>query len=250
MKKKKVYGFDLNGTLFSNFFWIINHKNIEEIKNLSKNSTLVFLSGMSWKGFSITLDNMDVSTGYFIGYNGSQIIDISKKKEVYYNFLNKNSFLNLLSIISDHILLIYWNSKNKNISFNNVKELSNFLSVNTKEKTICLSLVVKNINSLKNKLSKESEFRYIFWEKNFLTIMPKEDSKLNSLKLISKIEGFNVRDIFYFGDNENDLEVFKNVDNSISMLNSSKKIKKVTKFSTTLNNNQGGVGHFLSLLKK
>ncbi|KRG16020.1 hypothetical protein ACA30_03910 [Virgibacillus soli] len=89
-----------------------------------------------------------------------------------------------------------------------------------------------------------TEFDFIRWHENSVDVIPKGGSKAKGIqKLIEKL-GFEMEDVYAFGDGLNDIEMLKTVGTGVAMGNALDKVKEVADVVTT-NVNQDGIANGL-----
>ena len=82
-------------------------------------------------------------------------------------------------------------------------------------------------------------------ENRFVISTNKKANKLNACKYIMKLLKISPKDVYFFGNDENDYSPLKYFSNSIAMKNSSQKLKEISKFVTDYDNNEDGVALFI-----
>ncbi|MBP1915587.1 Cof subfamily protein (haloacid dehalogenase superfamily) [Lederbergia galactosidilyticus] len=89
-----------------------------------------------------------------------------------------------------------------------------------------------------------TEFDFIRWHENSVDVIPKGGSKAKGIqKLIEKL-GFEMEEVYAFGDGLNDIEMLKTVGTGVAMGNALDKVKEVADVVTT-NVNQDGIANGL-----
>lgn len=83
------------------------------------------------------------------------------------------------------------------------------------------------------------EFRFVRWHPQGVDIVPKNGSKAATLLNLAERVGIDHADIVAFGDGENDKEMLREVGVGVAMGNAEQSIKKVAKFVTDTNDNDG-----------
>lgn len=80
---------------------------------------------------------------------------------------------------------------------------------------------------------------------NVLEICPKNINKGNAIKTIALATEIDVKDMIVFGDNDNDVSMFKFVNDSVCLLNGSDEAKNSSKFVTELDCENNGFADFV-----
>ncbi|MFF2446012.1 Cof-type HAD-IIB family hydrolase [Neobacillus sp. NPDC058068] len=83
------------------------------------------------------------------------------------------------------------------------------------------------------------EFNYIRWHSYSVDVLPKGGSKAEGIKKMIERLGFDLKDVYAFGDGLNDLEMLKAVGTGVSMGNGVPEAKKLADFVTTDVDNDG-----------
>lgn len=79
---------------------------------------------------------------------------------------------------------------------------------------------------------------------NYLEILNKKSNKYYGIKRVLELEGIKDDEVLVFGDNHNDIEMLTKLPNTVAMGNAKLPIKKVAKY-TTKSNSQDGIFHFI-----
>ena len=94
-----------------------------------------------------------------------------------------------------------------------------------------LNSLIQKFNNICNVIETDS--------KTLIQIMDKNASKAKSIGEISKKYKINSDDIYCFGDDYNDIEMFKFCKNAVAMGNAINELKIIAKFVTDTNDNDG-----------
>ncbi len=89
--------------------------------------------------------------------------------------------------------------------------------------------------------------KYIVSAQNWLDISPMASNKGYALKILQNKLGISQEETMVFGDYNNDLEMLQLGDHSFAMQNAHPEVKKIAKY-TTKSNNEEGVEHVLDML--
>ncbi len=100
-------------------------------------------------------------------------------------------------------------------------------------------------NSLKYILAPEA-----YMECYFLTLLHSDADKASGLRIISEHTGHRLEDFTVFGDNLNDMGMFKLAGKSIAVSNAHEKIKKYASVILPHSNDEDGVAKYLNSIKK
>lgn len=89
-----------------------------------------------------------------------------------------------------------------------------------------------------------NDFSMVISLKYNFELVNKDASKGTALEYLSRYLNINLDDVIAFGDNHNDISMFKKAGISVAMDNAENQIKKICKF-ITLSNNHNGVADFI-----
>jgi Cof subfamily protein (haloacid dehalogenase superfamily) len=94
----------------------------------------------------------------------------------------------------------------------------------------------------------KDDFSLVRSTPNYYEVMPNEASKGESLLEIAKYYGMDIKDVYAFGDEENDLDMIQKAGVGVAMGNASQIIKEASDY-VTLSNDQDGIAYFLYKFK-
>lgn len=251
---KKMIVMDLDGTLLD-----VNKKISLQVKEYllelkNKGFIIVIATGrMLASGIHAIEDGEFVN--YVISNTGGIIYDNSAKKVIYKNVINKDIVSKICSLYSDDINCIelndvyYYNRyTNNDISedkFNRkIKNLDEFIKNN---EVISMTIGINNnIDSIyEYVLNNYKEVRSYIISVSFnhdiknIEVVGLDVNKFNAIKKIANIENVEISNIIAFGDSENDIEMIKNSGVGVAMENAVEEVKKVSKYITKSNNDDG-----------
>ncbi|MDQ7060087.1 MAG: HAD-IIB family hydrolase [Sulfurimonas sp.] len=84
----------------------------------------------------------------------------------------------------------------------------------------------------------------------FLTILHPDADKSHGIKTVSEYLGFDLEKLTVFGDNFNDIGMFKLAGTSVAMANAQPEVKDMADIVLEYNNNEDGVAKYLEGLRK
>lgn len=230
----KLLAFDLDGTILNDNKEIsIKTKKILNELKIPK----VIVSSRAIENINPLIKDVDID--YIIYSNGAGIKDKNNKLEE--NFICYEDYSRLIDLLF---------SKDPNASIK-VKGDKNIFITN-ENKNIKISkiekITIKLFDNLLNIVKNLKIFNCSIVDDKYLIVTSNECSKYLSLrKLLKKL---NIKDIevMYFGDDLNDLEIFKKFPITISPKNAHKEIIKNSTFICDSNNN--GVVNFLEKIEQ
>ena len=241
---------------------------------IKKNIKIILASGRS-REEAIALGKEIGASPYIISSNGASCYDAEKNKEIYNESLSKKTVLKLLKYVNENEYKMKLNYKDKvvlNIAFY-PDEKDKELPISELEKIIEIEDIVQCVVSNRD-LKKMQDFKKYLEEnleeyfkevkivneskklKNpnlkpsrnyYCDITSKKVSKGNAVKKICDYFGIKTDEIITIGDGENDISMFEITPNSIAMGNAVLIAKKVAKYETT-SNDENGVAKVLNRL--
>ena len=271
----KLITVDLDGTLLNKYGEVSEYtKNI--IKKVTDQGILVVLASGRISESVLTIAKEIGANKYYISGNGSVLYDMQKKEIIYEKYLSKEKVLELIELCEKNS--IYYNiytessviakSLNYNVAFYNyentkkssdkkteiniVDDVYNYIkTLNTNKflkMTICDEnkivfssilhidvLEVSHMSKKKIKMgTKEVSVGYYYTE-----VSSKNVDKWYAIEEIMKKENIAKEEVISFGDNNNDILMIKNAGLGIAMGHSNEQVKKVAKFVTQTNDEDG-----------
>lgn len=259
----KAIALDLDGTLL-NSEKNISKKNIEILEKMHKKGVeIIIATGRSLKSTEIKVKELTVPHD-IICYNGAKVI---KDGEVLYEKNLSEEIVKKLIEISRkekiHLNLYQneiWYVENKNSketleymkSSGLIPEEKNFDTFENFEMTKALFIAE---NEKLKKIEKEV-FELVginiytaYSQSNFFEVLHEEVNKGLTLERFLKLKNIDIKNCVAFGDAENDIEMLSLVGYGVAMGNSEEKIKKIAKYITE-SNNEDGVAVFLEKIVK
>lgn len=275
-EKIKLIAIDLGGTLLNDNN-TISEEDIKAI-NYAKSKGIKIALATARMYSSTKYISKVIGADFGIFSNGSYVLDINNMSGIKKTFLNKKTLLELINFAKENNLYIhinqefeegsdendYFTLKHLSLNKNYPTELKSnvFLVddirdyVEKHENIIKLILVSdKELDSVLEKLKPillsnklyVTEFYKNLDEKainkviNYLEIGISKDTKYDGLNSLLGYIKFDLSDVLFIGDGENDLDMFESVNNTCCMINGSVKVKKLAKYVTTKDNNNSGV---------
>ena len=252
MENKKIIFFDLDGTLLNSESKIID-ENISEINKIKDKGFLVSIATGRSLGMSIdTIKQLSINVPVVLA-NGNFIYDpIKEQKEVLSKPLCKKVKKFYLKYVLKNKGSFAWFTKDNDYFYSPyIKE--------EKDELLGLSNTIENLSSLKfgdvkkkffnedvyhisiqikKELEKTTEFFSKLQDKNLCKItissgsfIDADDLGVNKFAGVKKIlNDLNINDlnnVYCFGDSNNDIEMLKNIPNSIAMGNANNEVKKI-----------------------
>lgn len=214
----------------------------EEIKKMTN---LIFenkdffipCSGRPTQSLVNTFKNLKIK--YAIGYNGSEIIDITKNKILYKEHLKKDDVLKIIKYLQeiDCEFLLYGNkifaSDIKNQYALKEQELCqmemlqlNFQNVGSTPKVLGLTNPEDNQKNVELLKEKFPEFEIALSKPFFIEITQKNVSKGNAIKKLNELLNADEKNCYCFGDGNNDLSMFDLNINKIAVENAVDELKQ------------------------
>ncbi|NUU98746.1 hypothetical protein XO12_01090 [Marinitoga sp. 1154] len=257
--KKKVFVFDLDGTLL-NGEEKITIPTIEAIKNIhEKGYFIIIASGRMYKSTKFIikkylsfLNNIPI-----ISYNGAYVVshtgeivfesDIEDSlaieiiKEIKKENIHVQIYLNDELISDQENTEIKGYAKHSGVNYKIVNDLEEYIKkTHGPTKILAISKVEKLDKLQKMMVSKYSKNLNIVRSFNiYLDFLSKNSSKGAALKKLSKIYDFDISKAYIFGDSENDISMLSLSKNSYAMGNASNHVKDAANHIAPSNNEEG-----------
>lgn len=224
-------------------------KTIQFLKNIDINMPMILLDG----ALIATMDKQVIDTKFINKNIADNIIDEGAKFGIYPFVLaladEKNlseAFLysSVLNKYQKEVLTRY--TKDDNLQeLNNISAMDkNFKIVYMGEEELLrlLAIELENIfgNSLKLILAPEAYVGCYF-----LTILHKDADKSHGIQIVGEFSGFDMSDLTVFGDNLNDLGMFKLAGTSVAVANAHEELKAYADIVLPHTNDEDGVAKFL-----
>lgn len=272
MKDKKIIFFDLDGTLLNNDSKI-SEENKLEIKKIRNRNFLVSIATGRSLGMSINIINeLSIDIPVVLA-NGNFIYDpIKKQIEVLSKPLSKKVKKFYLKYVIKNKVSFAWFSKEKDYFYSCVEKVS-------KDDLLELSATIDNlshfnIRQIKKKLFEEDVFHMSIQAKNNVDNVIKYFNRLQNKKLckitfasgsfidaddinVNKFNGIkkiiqdlkinDINKVYCFGDSNNDIEMIKNIPNSIAMGNANNNVKEAA-WKIIGSNNESSIAKFIKTL--
>lgn len=263
MENKKLFVMDLDGTALLNFI-TLHPRTIEGVKHvISKGHKVVIATGRSLCACIKFYDELKLDTPA-ITSNGSVLTNPCDDKFKGWNRLvNKNLIEYILSDeIINKIQNIYYYANNK-IYLHEYNEIMIEKLLQTGCEVVVenltgdslansIALIVKNDKLSKIRECIKNNFKtqdFNSWDGNYhesyVEVNPDDTNKWNGVEEIAKYYKIDHKNIYTFGDADNDYYMIKNCENSVVMKNATHKLKSVGNYVSPLNNTEGAVGEFL-----
>ncbi|WP_223595190.1 Cof-type HAD-IIB family hydrolase [Neobacillus bataviensis] len=244
---KKIVFFDIDGTLLDHEKKLpISTKNA--IRLLKENGVFVAIAtGRAPFMFEGLREELDIDS--FVSFNGQYVV--FEKKAIYENPLNESGMEKLYqkALINKHPLVFMTEKTMKSsvkhhpfietslgsLNFLHPEEDLHFY-VNRK---LYQSLLFCESQDEHIYLDAFPNFDFIRWHPYSVDILPKGGSKAEGIKKMIDQLGFELKDVYAFGDGLNDLEMLKEVGTGVAMGNGVPEAKQHADLITTDVSNNG-----------
>ncbi|MBW0594913.1 Cof-type HAD-IIB family hydrolase [Mycoplasmopsis anatis] len=239
----KCAAFDIDGTILPNGNTKFSEKTIELFSLLKKNNIVSILA--TAREFSTIGDFLEqLKPDYFIGANGSFILDCNKNEMIYEIGMKLNEVKKLYDeFYSDDCNFIITDI-NKSYYSENTNLDTWFIRPNiSKYDKLDFNKIIDNriyvITLSGNEISKKADLIDKFIKDNDLDmeinstwsrgifIGPKNITKSSTLKLLTRKIGFSNDNLIAFGDSSNDFEMIRDAVYGVAMERASWKIKNI-----------------------
>jgi Cof subfamily protein (haloacid dehalogenase superfamily) len=237
---KKIVFFDIDGTLLD------HDKNLpmstkKAINLLKENGTFVAIAtGRAPFMFTSLVKELDIDS--FVSFNGQFVV--FENEVIYKNPLDQQELEVLTEDAksNDHpIVYLTEKTMKSTISHPFVETSIGTLHLPPpaedasfyKGREIYQSLLFCEDSDEQYYFQKYSHFDFIRWHQYSVDILPKGGSKAEGIKKMISRLGFELKDVYAFGDGLNDLEMLKAVGTGVAMGNGVKEAKEIANLITT-----------------
>lgn len=263
MKNYKWFVFDLDGTLLNNAGEITdeNRKAIALLKAQGKQ--VIIATGRHDLIANKYLYELGL-TAPIIACNGALIKDVRSDKVLYMKVIEQVVALKFLAYCErnqlDYLVYtpkaIYYSENSQRINLvreynNNVKKELQAPNYSVKaldaSKQAIIKILVMNqdkhiLEKLNKDINKDGSLTIVASGKGLIDIMNSGISKGNALIALSEHWDMNLEDTVVFGDNHNDISMFKVAGLSIAVANAEEELKKAANY-VTMSNDESGVSY-------
>lgn len=236
---KKIVFFDIDGTLLDHEKAIPSTTK-KAITKLKENGIYVAIAtGRAPFMFESIREELGIES--YVSYNGQYVV--FEKEVIYENPLNQIELERLLAHSSEKKHpLVFMNEKTMKATVNHHRYID--LAIGS----LNFALPDYDASFYKNKkiyqtlLFCENEeeyiknyplFHFIRWHEYSVDVLPKGGSKAEGIKKMIERLGFDLADVYAFGDGLNDLEMLKAAGTSVAMGNGVPEAKELADYITT-----------------
>ncbi len=240
--ENKVLVFDLDGTLL-NSRKEINESNIECITKLTEiGYQIIICTGRKYREAKEFIKKIQLSKNAFyicddgaIIYNGLGNVVLKRKD------FSLNEVQSILDLYHLKRCIIYTDEKNyylsksmidmyKHMLWFKIKKFSNIQARCLKGKNDIIHIKKIVCYELNNITSTDKQFVIHKFDDKIAEILPYGCDKYFALKQLDLMGKIELGNVIYFGDDENDLECFENIENTVAMSNAKESIKSKAKY--------------------
>ena len=238
---KKIVFFDIDGTLLD------HDKNLppstkEAIRLLKENGVFVAIAtGRAPFMFEALREELDIDS--FVSYNG-QIV-VFENQMIFKNPLNASELrkLDRVSKENDHPL-VFMDDQTMKASVSHhpmIEEAIGTLKFPHPDydetffegRQLYQTLLFCKEQDEKEYIDQFPQFEFVRWHPNSVDVLPKGGSKAEGIKKMIERLGFDLKDVYAFGDGLNDLEMLKVAGTSVAMGNGVPEAKAKADYVTT-----------------
>lgn len=269
--KKKLIVTDIDGTLVNDQKKIMPETKRELKRLIAKGHRIVLCSGRSINGlkdYLMTLGLWAMPDEYAITFNGGNVFDLVTMKSVDAHYLTANQAIEadqLAKKLNVGDTLVAASQKSYAVSSQmNAQALEDirdsqlvpvetdnydFLEGENIQKCLWndepdrITTVAKQIPA-----KYFDEFQIVRSGPIFLEFLPQDSSKGNAVHHLAQRLNVDLKDVIVFGDEENDLSMFKVAGTAVAMRNARDEIKEYADQITVADHNHDGIGKTLKLM--
>jgi Cof subfamily protein (haloacid dehalogenase superfamily) len=238
---KKIVFFDIDGTLLDEEKKLSSSTK-KAIQTLKENGVFVAIAtGRAPFMFTGLKKELDIDS--YVSFNGQYVV--FENETIYQNPLNQSElerflqettakehpliFMNELTMKSTVHFHPHIETSMGSLLFPHPEEDKNFYA----GKEIYQSLLFCKEGEEKFYFENFPEFDFIRWHPYSVDVLPKGGSKAEGIKQMIDRLGFDLKDVYAFGDGLNDLEMLKAVGTGVAMGNGVPEAKALANFVTT-----------------
>lgn len=254
---KKLICLDLDGTLLKNN-GSISENTIRTIKKVQELGNEVVVCTARARNFAVDISKKLNVSRYVITSNGAEIYDYINNKTIYSDGINKeviNEIWNYCKAVNFKISLAIEDKEYVNVIFRKGQVvIEDFCKLINDYRNIKQCMIVSNDyvkltdylkKCKKNKNVNLSANKAILEECGYwFSVLSPMANKGNGIYQLSKILNINKKDIISFGNDLNDISMFKNSEIGIAVSNSEEIILNLAD-EITLSNEEDGVAIWL-----
>ncbi len=248
--KEKMIAIDLDGTLALDNSYLSPYtiQGIQKIANL-KDYQVIITTGRTWLGTKAIYDACQLTTPVVL-YSGAYVLiphshqilqDVRIEKDFLMSLLENEYFLSLLeTLIIEYDVQV--------LRLDHVSQLSKQEIQKFKEKInfVPTSLVLavnqgKNQELMKSFIAQSQTYAYRYWGSVYGEVYHQNLSKKEGIDKVLNYYHATQKDLIFFGDGQNDIEILQYAHTGVAMLNAKEYIQKVADEVTEFSNNEDGV---------
>ncbi len=231
----KIVFFDIDGTLLDHDKKLPNSTRVA-IKQLQENGVFVAIAtGRAPFMFESLRKELDIDT--FVSFNGQYVV--FENEVVYRNPLKGTKVKELHEVAQEYnqTPIVFMNEATMKSSIANNKRVEEALaslkfphpevSIDFYEESdIYQALLFCTEEEEKSFTNHDDEFRFIRWHKYSTDVLPRGGSKAEGIKILMDRVGFQLDEVYAFGDGLNDIEMLQAVGHGVVMGNASQIVKQ------------------------
>ena len=251
---RKAIAFDLDGTLL-NSKKIISKKSIDVIKLLhEKGHKVIIATARPLRTIQKYITELNIPVSLIL-QNGACIQ--TENKQMIINYIDKNVFIEICNFVQENDNTCSISIMNNDLWYTlNDFDYLKYYNVNIGPQKInksefitldCTKILVNNCNiynTMKNRY-KNIVNLVLTDNESLIQIMNINSSKENALKNVLSDLNISEKDLICFGDDHNDIGMFNLSGASVAMGNSILELKKISKYVTDTND-QDGISNFFN----
>ncbi|WP_110929257.1 Cof-type HAD-IIB family hydrolase [Bacillus massiliglaciei] len=238
---KKIVFFDIDGTLLD------HEKKLPDstktaIQELKENGVFVAIAtGRAPFMFEPLRKELGIDT--YVSFNGQYVV--FENEVIYQNPMDSNQLQKIKEDASktDETPIVFMNEKTMKSSVDHSRRIAEALgslkfphpeSDHRFHEThqIYQALLFCTKEEEERFLDKYEKFQFIRWHEFSTDVLPKGGSKAEGIKKVMERIGFDIEDVYAFGDGLNDIEMLKEVGHGVAMGNAHQAVKDIADYVT------------------
>ena len=267
MNNKKIFFFDLDGTLL-NDEKIITPKTLEALKAfVAAGNHFAINTGRALDSAKKVMEDLKLDFGgcFLCAFNGGQIYDVDKEKLIFRAQIEPELVKEVFALANKYGLHCQTYNDDYILSMDDGKELAYYTRVIKTPAIItkdvlpllpeggpskCIAIELEDHDRLEEfnkevKLFGKGNITTLYSNKNYLEIFPSNAGKGSAVKRLCEYLGIPRERSYAAGDEQNDISMIEEAGVGVAMLNATDEVKAHAQVVTLYDNNNDGLAQIL-----